>query len=149
MTKILSNLIPNREHGEDMEHEAIKLVRKAGEKISGASGGGGNNGSGNEFGSGFGAIAASLFILLLAYNSFYTVDIEEEAVVTRFGKYLETTEPGLHYKLPFIDKVFKVQSKKRQEAVFGFRKVSGIALTMSVSTVPGTSALTRIPLDAS
>ena len=107
-----------------MEHEAIKLVRKAGERISGASRGGGN-GNSNDFGSGFGAIAASIFILLLAYNSFYTVDIEEEAVVTRFGEYLETTEPGLHYKLPFIDRVFKVQSKKRQEAVFGFRKVSG------------------------
>ena len=45
--------------------------------------------------------------------------------MTRFGQYLSTAQPGLHYKLPFIDSIYKVQSKKRQEAVFGFRKVSG------------------------
>ena len=44
-----------------MEHEAIKLVRRAGERMSGASRGGGNgSGNSNDFGSGFGAIAASV-----------------------------------------------------------------------------------------
>ena len=67
-------------------------------------------------------IVIGLAIALAAFNSFYTVQPEEEGVVTRFGEYLKKTDPGPHIKIPFIDKVYKVRSKRRQEEVFGYRK---------------------------
>ena len=66
-----------------------------------------------------------IVVLLTVMKGFYTVETEEEAVVTRFGAYLKTTEPGLHFKIPWVDEIYKVQSKKRQEEVFGFRKLDG------------------------
>jgi len=60
--------------------------------------------------------------LILSGTSFYIVDQTEDAVVTRFGKYLETTGPGMHYKLPFgIDRVQAVKTKVVQTEQFGFR----------------------------
>ena len=53
-----------------------------------------------------------LFILaLLVYalmNSFYTVRENENAVVMRFGKVHATTEPGFHLRIPYVDKIVKV-----------------------------------------
>lgn len=69
----------------------------------------------------FGGIVLIVFFA----SSFYTVEPEEEAVVIRFGKYLETTSPGLHFKLPFgIDKTLKVQVKRVHQEEFGFRTKS-------------------------
>ncbi|MBC7531167.1 MAG: FtsH protease activity modulator HflK [Oligoflexus sp.] len=69
---------------------------------------------------------AALAIVLVAaiFSSFYTVDVSEEAVVTRFEKYQATNPPGLHFKLPFgIDRVTKVPSKVLLQEEFGFRSV--------------------------
>ena len=50
-----------------------------------------------------------LFLLLsLLFDSSYTVEPHEQAVVLRFGKYHATTMPGLHFKLPIVDQVLKV-----------------------------------------
>lgn len=63
-----------------------------------------------------------IFIIGLIVNSgFYTVETEEEAIVLRLGKYIETTSPGLHFKVPFIDKVEKVKTTIVHQAEFGFR----------------------------
>ena len=50
----------------------------------------------------FGALA------LVVFMCFYTVDANENAVVLRLGKYLKTTEPGLHFKIPFVDSIISV-----------------------------------------
>ena len=64
----------------------------------------------------------AVFIFIAASSSFYTIDVSEEGVVTRFGRYHRTTPPGLHYKIPFgIDTVYKVASKRRLQEEFGFR----------------------------
>jgi membrane protease subunit HflK len=75
-------------------------------------------------------IAALVFL----GTSFYIVDQAEEAVLTRFGKYLTITGPGLHYKLPFgIDKTYLVKVKEVQTQQFGFRTLSsGINTTYTV-----------------
>lgn len=66
-----------------------------------------------------------VFVAALALTSFYTVDVSEEGVVTRFEKYLTTTPPGLHFKLPFgIDRVTKVPSKVLLQEEFGFRSLN-------------------------
>lgn len=69
-------------------------------------------------------IGIAIIVLVGAFSSFYTVDVSEEAVVTRFQKYLSTTPPGLHFKLPFgIDRVTKVPSKVLLQEEFGFRSI--------------------------
>ena len=48
-----------------------------------------------------------ILLLLLGYilwQGFYTVEAHEEAVVMRFGKYHSTQGPGLHFKIPLVDK---------------------------------------------
>jgi len=63
-----------------------------------------------------------LALVLIGPSCFYTIDVSEEGVVTRFGKYIKTTPPGLHFKLPLgIDHVDKVASKRRLQEEFGFR----------------------------
>lgn len=55
----------------------------------------------------------------------YTVEPDEEAVLLRFGKYIETKPPGLHFKLPWgIDSTIKVKTKLVLQEEFGFRTKS-------------------------
>jgi len=61
----------------------------------------------------------------LVASSFYQVDPEEVGVVRRFGKFSTTTEPGLHFVLPFgVDRVIKVPVQRQLEQECGFRTVS-------------------------
>lgn len=67
-------------------------------------------------------IGLALFIVYAAFTSFYTVESEEQGVVLRFGKYHTTTEPGLHFKLPFgIDKALMVATRRQHKEEFGYR----------------------------
>ncbi len=70
----------------------------------------------------FTTIVTIVIIVFAAMSSFYTVQPDEEAVVVRFGQYIQTTQPGLHFKLPLgIDEVTKVKTKIVHQAEFGFR----------------------------
>lgn len=95
-----------------------EIIRRGQEKLRASlpGGGGGNNGpfggggggGGLEALGGKGALWATMAIIIawLAFSSFYRVNPQERGVVTRFGRYVETTDPGLHFKLPFpIDSV--------------------------------------------
>ena len=54
-----------------------------------------------------------LLLLIGLTGTFYSIDAEEVGVVQRFGKYIATTTPGLHFKLPFgIDKVTPVKVRR-------------------------------------
>lgn len=60
--------------------------------------------------------------LVAVWTSYYQVEPEEVAVVTRFGGYLHTTPPGPHFKLPFgMDRVYKVPVQRQLKEEFGFR----------------------------
>ena len=61
------------------------------------------------------------FIAILLVSSFYTVGANENAVVTRLGKYSTTTMPGLHFKIPLVDTVEKVKVDYQYKLEFGFR----------------------------
>lgn len=71
-----------------------------------------------------GAIVALLLGLLVVtalWTSYYTVGAESEGVVLRFGKFLATVEPGLHFKLPFgIDTVTVLPTRRQLKLEFGF-----------------------------
>ena len=49
-----------------------------------------------------------LLIIVLALDSVYIVEEQEQAVVLTFGKASTITAPGPHLKLPFVQKVSKV-----------------------------------------
>ena len=62
------------------------------------------------------------FILgLLIISSVYTVDANENAVILRLGKYNATAGPGLQFKFPLLDKVYKVKVDYQYKDEFGFR----------------------------
>lgn len=68
-----------------------------------------------------GAILGGLFLLVGAFSSFYTVQAESQGIVTRFGKYINTVDPGLHFKIPFgVDKVVEVPVQRQLKVEFGF-----------------------------
>lgn len=57
---------------------------------------------------GFYGLGALIVIALWLGSGFYMVKPEERGVVQRFGAYVETTNPGLHYHLPYpIETVVK------------------------------------------
>jgi membrane protease subunit HflK len=66
-------------------------------------------------------IAIALLLIILVWTSYYTVQAESEAVVLRFGKFLKTVEPGLHFKLPLgIDVVSVLPTRRQLKLEFGF-----------------------------
>jgi len=55
-------------------------------------------------------VAAIIIILILGFNCYYTIGEQEQAVITTFGKAEKEDSPGLHFKIPFIQKVTKVDT---------------------------------------
>ncbi len=49
-----------------------------------------------------------LFVVITAFNSFYRVNEQQNAVVTMFGKVVKTNTAGLYFKIPYVQKVHKV-----------------------------------------
>jgi len=78
-------------------------------------------------------IAAGIFLLIMLKGMIYSINPEEVGVVQRFGKYIITTPPGLHFKLPpIIERVRKVKIKRVYKEEFGFRTMqSGIKTSYS------------------
>lgn len=79
------------------------IVRDLKRKLSGLIGGGGARepGGGRSIGGGAVGIVVVLLAGLWAATGLYTVDAAERAIVLRFGKYEATTQPGLHWHLPW------------------------------------------------
>ena len=67
------------------------------------------------------AIVALLILAVVGFSTLYQVESEEVGVVLRFGKYLKTTEPGLRWKLPFIDEKIMVPVQRQLRQEFGFQ----------------------------
>ena len=68
------------------------------------------------------SLVAIVILVALGFSSYYTVQPEETAVVTRFGRYERSTEPGLHFKIPFgIERVDVVKTGRVLTEEFGFR----------------------------
>ncbi len=97
-----------------------EVVKKLQEKLGNLLGGGGNSNSGGKPGDASGggmppggpkviaAVVIAAIGIILLMNSFYKIEAAERGVVLRFGAYNQVTDPGLNFKLPFIDEVYKV-----------------------------------------
>ena len=64
---------------------------------------------------------AALVALVMLLGTLYQVQPEEVGVVLRFGKYVRTTEPGLHAKIPLAEEVLRVPVQRQLKQEFGFR----------------------------
>tara|TARA_B100001287_G_scaffold62753_2_gene50975 strand:- start:27626 stop:28636 length:1011 start_codon:yes stop_codon:yes gene_type:complete len=62
-------------------------------------------------------------VILLVYLSVYSVKADEQGVLLRLGKYNSIASPGLHFKVPIIDEVYKVKTSKQFVEEFGFRTI--------------------------
>src|SRR6266550_8484750 len=67
------------------------------------------------------SVVIVILLVILIWTACYTVQAESEGVVLRFGKFLRTVEPGLHFKLPFgIDAVTVLPTRRQLKLEFGF-----------------------------
>jgi membrane protease subunit HflK len=91
----------------DLDEALRNLQRKLSQIFGGGGGGddGGRDGGGSGSnaamrGFGFGTVALGLLIVW-ALTGFYQVDAAERGVVTRFGRFVSSTEPGLRWHIPW------------------------------------------------
>lgn len=64
-----------------------------------------------------------LFFIVLLATSLFQIDPEEVGVITRFGKYIRSVDPGLNIKFPVIERLYKVAIERQQKEEFGFRTI--------------------------
>lgn len=57
-----------------------------------------------------GIVVAALAVIIILFNSTYEIKEQEQAVLITLGKASAVTEPGLHFKIPFIQQVKKVNT---------------------------------------
>ncbi len=87
-------------------------------------------------------VGAIVVIAFLA-TTFYSVGTEEVGVIQRFGKYIRTTQPGLHTKIPFgLEVVTRVPVTRILTQEFGFRVARpGVRTTRSKQAFLGESLM--------
>ena len=71
---------------------------------------------------------AKIFLVILAvivlkgvYSSFYTIETGQVGVILRFGQYNRTTQPGLHFMIPYAEELARVNVESVRKEEFGFR----------------------------
>jgi len=83
------------------------------------------------------SMLVGLFVVYVAFASWYTVDQGERAVVLRVGAIVSEEGPGLHFKVPWIDSVRKItvqNQNKRYSALEAYSRDQQPAnLTVSVT----------------
>lgn len=95
------------------------MVRRGQEKLKGALPGG--------FGGGRGImIAIAIILVLWLASGFYRVQPDQQGVVLRFGAWVQTTEPGLNWHLPYpIETVLTPSVEAINSIDVGYRSAGG------------------------
>ncbi|RYC11852.1 prohibitin family protein [Ciceribacter ferrooxidans] len=60
-------------------------------------------------------LAVAALVAVAASKSFYTVDEGERGVILRTGAVVGTAEPGLGFKIPFLDRIVKISVQSRAQ----------------------------------
>jgi membrane protease subunit HflK len=100
----------------DLDEALKKLQAKLGGLFGGGASAGGGSPSGVS-GAALGVVALVAF-LIWAVMGVYQVDEQERGVVLRFGRYLDTVQPGLHWNPRLIDDVTRLNITKVRSATF-------------------------------
>ena len=69
-------------------------------------------------------IVVGLILVFLTLDAFATVDQGTVAVVTIFGKYQRLLRPGLNFKIPFFEKIYKRISIQNQSIELNFQAIT-------------------------
>ena len=86
----------------------------------------------------FGVIILGLWLA----SGFYRVLPDEQGVVLRFGKYVNQTQPGLHYHLPYpIETAVTPKVTRVNRIDVGYRSAADTGRATSVSDVPEESLM--------
>ena len=112
--------------------DIIKNFQKTINKFSGGKSGGSR------------PIVIGLIIVALLYvaSGLYRVLPDEQGVVLRFGKYVNTTQPGLHYHFPTpFERVLTPKVTKVNRVDVGFRPASDSGRSSGVGNVPEESLM--------
>ncbi len=112
--------------------DVIKNFQKTINKFSGGKSGGSR------------PIIIGLIIVALLYvaSGLYRVLPDEQGVVLRFGKYVNTTQPGLHYHFPTpFERVLTPKVTKVNRVDVGFRPASDSGRSSGVGNVPEESLM--------
>jgi membrane protease subunit HflK len=87
-------------------------------------------------------VTAVAFGLAMISSMMFTVQAEYQYVITRFGRYVRTANPGLRFKLPFgIEQAYPVPVQRQMKQEFGFG-TQGASNPYQYSS-PGQQALER------
>ena len=81
----------------------------------------------NTFGSNKKNFVSAILILIILWllSGFYKVNANEQGVVLRFGEWVRTTLPGLHYHLPYpIERAKTPKVTKVNKTEIGFRELN-------------------------
>jgi membrane protease subunit HflK len=101
---------------EDLFKSPDEFLKEAGKKLQNLKGG-------------VPLVIGMVLLAILLFNSFYSVGPDEVGVIRQFGRYVRTTNPGLHLKIPLIEKVNKVKVKYIFKEEFGFRTTQAGVVT--------------------
>ena len=66
------------------------------------------------------AVASILILFIILFQSFYFVSPSYKAVVFRLGSYHKTNTSGIYFKLPFFDKVKKINTENIRREEYGY-----------------------------
>ncbi|MDR0966427.1 MAG: FtsH protease activity modulator HflK [Myxococcales bacterium] len=93
------------------------------------------NGADNISKSSIGKVIVAVLIAFLAFESYYQIEPDEVGIIQRLGRYVETTDPGPHFRIPIIEEVTKVPVQRQMKMEFGFRTESqGMRTTYSANS---------------
>jgi membrane protease subunit HflK len=111
-----------------------EVVRKMRDKVGGLFGGGSGRSSANQGGT------FTLIILALAawflYDASYVIEPAERGVVLRFGKNVDTLQPGFNMRLPRpIEKVVRVNVENIRKLTVGGTQAESLMLTRDENIV--------------
>jgi membrane protease subunit HflK len=121
----------------DLDEVLKKFQNKFG-GLFGGKGGGGEGVGGQGPGSGAIGLVVVVIIAIWALSGIYIIEPAERGVVTRFGAYAETTQPGPHWHLPYpIETVEVVDVDQIRNVEVGFRQSGG----RDAATVPQESLM--------
>ncbi|MDT4328911.1 FtsH protease activity modulator HflK [Methylomonas sp. MED-D] len=111
----------------DLDEVVRNLQEKLGALFGGGSNGGGNRTSGSSM-RGAGWVAGGALVLW-SLSGFYTVDEGTRGVVTRFGAYVGTSQPGLNWHVPApIEQVQVINVEQQRFIEVGYRSGGGQAM---------------------
>ena len=82
-------------------------------------------------------VILGFFVLISLMGAIYSIGPDELGVIQRFGKYIRLSSPGLHAKLPFIEKVTPIKVAKIFKEEFGIRTLRpGVRTRYSAKQYP-------------